>query len=274
MKNVFIMILLFCLFLSCGCTERKISEKIKELKVLKLYKTTDSENKLPFILDFPGFKNKPVVKMKLDNINFYFLVDTGAGINILNSNGIKKIRKVPLDLNYFEYCDIRFLIDKDDKSRLPSEKNSLIDGVLGIEYLWQFESVIINYITKELVFNESLTMTTPWHFYIRHRTVYCDFFSNNKKYEGCIDTGCDACIFNKDFFADSGFEEDVLRIISSFQICEQQYNDIPILRSDSSFISVEENSRDSMKRMNFLGAPVFLNHILKLNFRTMEFEIS
>lgn len=226
LKNVFIMILLFCLFLSCGCTERKISEKIKELKVLKLYKKTDSEIKLPFILDFPGFKNKPVVKMKLDNINF------------------------------------------------SSEKNSLIDGVLGIEYLWQFESVIINYITKELVFNELLTMTTPWHFYIRHRTVYCDFFSNNKKYEGCIDTGCDACIFNKDFFADSGFEEDVLRIISSFQICEQQYNDIPILRSDSSFISVEENSRDSMKRMNFLGAPVFLNHILKLNFRTMEFEIS
>ena len=115
LKNVFIMILLFCLFLSCGCTERKISEKIKELKVDMLKDLKMNSKEIPFVLNFPGWENRPVGIIQLGDKEYFVGLDTGSSSSVdmtLFSRGIKKmygsekkfINKIFTEAKEFKYA--------------------------------------------------------------------------------------------------------------------------------------------------------------------------
>ena len=89
---------------------------------------------------------------------FYFLVDTGNTLSFINENGCQKMN-FDLDENedllggsvnlYLE--DERYLVDgKEHILRMPVRKNEFfsekeIDGMLGIDFLSQYDNVVLDY---------------------------------------------------------------------------------------------------------------------------------
>ncbi len=68
--------LLVCIaFASCGKNKNAI-DSTELLSSVKM-----NAKKIPFILDFPGWEYRPVVKMSIGNRDYLFLVDTGFTFN-------------------------------------------------------------------------------------------------------------------------------------------------------------------------------------------------
>ena len=127
-----------------------------------------------FSLNCPEFKNRPIVTIEDSGLIFYFLVDTGNTLSFINENGCQKMN-FDLDENedllggsvnlYLE--DERYLVDgKEHILRMPVRKNEFfsekeIDGMLGIDFLSQYDNVVLDYKQRKIKFNQSPINSHP-----------------------------------------------------------------------------------------------------------------
>ena len=127
MKKFFIILFLGCTFLFCVFLYRRA---VSERKIAKLFKESSSCNRLPFTLDFPNSRLKPVVRLKLNNQYFYMAVDTGTPRSTLFKKGVAKLEKeISVEDDTVTYCGIHFFLDRTNTYAVNVE--SPIDGYLG-----------------------------------------------------------------------------------------------------------------------------------------------
>lgn len=249
------------------------SERIETHRISKRFKKSDTDNVLPFILNFPMNGKTPVIKMKANNKYLFFIVDTGATINELNSNGIAKMKNhIPIDSEYAVINNIRFFLDKENKYMI-NEDDSPIDGFLGTPFLNTFGTVTFDYVNQEIILCDSeLENGSPFRVYKNH--LYCDFEVYGKVFEGVIDTGAFCSAFNDQFFIENDYDDDVLKcMISGLSLSNQNYDDIEVYRTSNPALKVNEPARDFMVANNILGANLFLNHKLKIDFVNKLYEV-
>lgn len=271
MKNLFVILSLGCTLLLCGCSYRRIAS---EKRVAKLFKESSSWNRLPFTMDFPDFRLNPVVRLKLNNQYFYMVVDTGAVRNILFKKGIAKLGKETKgEDDTVMYCGIPFFLDKTN-SHTHKDAEMIIDGYLGLNYLRNFGVVSFDYVNNEIILHDERSLENGLPLYVKMNHLFCDFSVNGRTYRGCIDTGSDSCLLTKEVFTDNDFGTDSdSYTVNEIIFGNQRYENVYCLQTDNPVIKVNDLAYNFMLENNILGAPLFINHVLTIDFNKMQFEV-
>ena len=169
-----------------------------------------------FSLNCPEFKNRPIVTIEDSGLIFYFLVDTGNTLSFINENGCQKMN-FDLDENedllggsvnlYLE--DERYLVDgKEHILRMPVRKNEFfsekeIDGMLGIDFLSQYDNVVLDYKQRKIKFNQSPINSHPIKMYKTSADVFYIYYSLDEiKDFGLLDTGSYVFVVRENYQTD------------------------------------------------------------------------
>ncbi|NLK46831.1 MAG: hypothetical protein GX297_09315 [Treponema sp.] len=274
MKKFFIILFLGCTFLFCVFLYRRA---VSERKIAKLFKESSSCNRLPFTLDFPNSRLKPVVRLKLNNQYFYMAVDTGTPRSTLFKKGVAKLEKeISVEDDTVTYCGIHFFLDRTNTYAVNVE--SPIDGYLGLDYLSRFGVVSFDYINNEIILHDERSLENGLPLYVKQcchlSHLFCDFSVNGRTYRGCIDTGSDSCLFTKEVFTDNGFGADSHNYtVEEILFGNQRYENVYSLQTDNPVVKVNAIAYNFMLENNILGAPLFVQHILSIDFNKMQFEV-
>lgn len=269
MKKSFFILLMMDIFLLNSCTNTYYKT---DKKLSKLYKKETSKYELPFILNFPNYKDKPVTRIKFGNKYFYMLVDTGAPINILFEKGCNKINlPTKTELECYVYENIKFYLDKEGKNLTDSVTVSQLDGILGLDYLKRFETVTFDYKNSQIKFNDKL-LTLGTSFVYKRNHVCCDFIINNIKFSGLIDTGLNGFIFNDQVLINLNLDKNLSNFtFDGIKIAQQNYTNTKGIYYKNP--NIKTNPKNPLHWINFLGFSFFKDHVLRINFRNMKFEI-
>lgn len=273
MKYSNLIILIFLLFLLCSNNFMKY--EIYEKKLSRLFTESNTDNKLPFILTFPTCENRPVIRLKLNNKDCFLLVDSGSVRNILFKKGLDKVFKHNVISEDFCRIDnINFYLDKTN-SYLPENFGQKIDGILGLNFLMKYNQICFDYIQNELILNDNDKLKFPKPLYVKLKHLYCEFLYKNKSYYAFLDTGSNVCIFNSSFFRENDElgQEKINCVLEHINVGNQEYENLFVLQSNNTSIKVNDVAKDFVINNNILGAPIFMNHLLKIDFNHMEYEI-
>lgn len=144
------------------------------------------------------------------------MVDTGNTLSFINENGCQKMN-FDLDENedllggsvnlYLE--DERYLVDgKEHILRMLVRKNEFfsekeIDGMLGIDFLSQYDNVVLDYKQRKIKFNQLPINSHPITMYKTSADVFYIYYSlDGIKDFGLLDTGSYVFVVRENYQTD------------------------------------------------------------------------
>lgn len=231
-----------------------------------------SKTSIPFTLDFPGNMGMPVIRMRIRKVDFYFVVDTGGGGNLLVNNGIEKynqIRKrnirnklVKIGQNYFSLTD-------------KNVYGNNIDGILGFSFISQYKTIIFDYKNKYILLNEKINNTYMQPMKIIGRHFYTNIYYDDKEYNALIDTGCNSFFINRKFIEDNIEQESSENFYYiNLSIGNVYYENVKSFSFKYEKWLGEESVQEAMENNCFLGYSLFKNHIVYMDLDNLLFGIS
>lgn len=257
-----------------------------------------------FSLNCKDYKNRPVVSIEDSGIIFYFLIDTGTTRSYVNENFCKKISLPSEEYDNYEggvvtlYIeDSRYLIDgKEHVLKMPVNKSEEfiekeIDGLLGIDFLSQYENVVFDYKRKKIKFNQSAINNYPIELYKSiYNTFYIYYSLDGIKDFGLLDTGCHGFIVREDYKIDYvELSDDEIReirkgpnllkkkmdsvLFKEIDIGKITYKNIYGDFAIDESIKMNKASEKEHRVRSILGYSFFKNHIIQLDFKNNLFYI-
>ena len=257
-----------------------------------------------FSLNNTDYKKRPVVTIEDSGVIFYFVVDTGCTQSYVNENFCKKINLSPEEYDNFEggivtLCieDSRYLIDgKEHILKMPVKKIEVfiekeIDGLLGIDFLSQYENVVFDYKRKKINFNQSAISKYPINMYKNMSDIFYIYYSlDGIKDYGLLDTGCDSFIVRENYQTDYvEFTDDEIREIRNgpnlikkemdrvhfnrIDIGRISYKDMYGYFAIDERIKMDATAEKEHRVRSILGYSFFKNHIIQLDFKNNLFYI-
>ncbi len=258
-----------------------------------------------FSLNCIDYKNRPVVTIEDSGLIFYFLVDTGSTQSYANENFCKKINLRPEEYDNFEggivtlYIeDSRYLIDeKEHVLKMPVKKSEVfmekeIDGLLGIDFLSQYENVVFDYKRKKIKFNQLPINNYPIEMYKDISDTFYFFYSlDGIKDYGLLDTGCDSFIVRENYQTDYAevSDDEIREIRNGPNLVKKKMDKVHFNKIDIGKISYKNMygyfAIDERVKMNataekihrirsIIGYSFFRNHIIQLDFKNSLFYIN
>ncbi len=268
----------------------------------------------------------PVISIKVNNAFLTFECDTGAATSFIHKSGMKKIvddfqewendsikifldelmmknpnkdytfseaKKMYLDMarkgmSYTKYPVIFIQNDKSYRINLNySNIKTKYDGVLGLDFFLQLNSIVFDYKEKEVYFNTDIISNEGSPIILIDepigKSLYIDCVINNEIERCLLDTGLNCCIIRQDFQKNknesyesmaSGNNKDIyMNIIESLKIASLEYNNIIFYYAVSRNFLCSDKVRNYYKEHSGLGFPVFENHIVQFDFENMRFYI-
>ena len=257
-----------------------------------------------FSLNCPEFKNRPIVTIEDSGLIFYFLVDTGNTLSFINENGCQKMN-FDLDENEdllggsvnFYLEDERYLVDgKAHILRMPVRKNEFfsekeIDGMLGIDFLSQYDNVVLDYKQRKIKFNQSPINSHPITMYKTSADVFYIYYSlDGIKDFGLLDTGSDGFVVRENYQTDyveisdmqiqeiikhSVYKKEKCNVIlfNQIEIAGVSYKDIIGYFAKDERIQMDKDSAKEHRLRSILGYTFFKDHIIQLDFKNNLFYI-
>ncbi|MCF0125701.1 MAG: hypothetical protein HUJ68_08105 [Clostridia bacterium] len=286
---------LFFIFLGFSMVSCKLNKSFK--KDLKYHK-----DEVIFSLNCSDFLHCPVVTIEDSGVILYFLVDTGCTISRINVNGFKKFN-LETDQNLE---DLTFNLFLEDKRYLSDGKNhnlsmtiknnkvfneTQIDGILGIDFLSQYDNVVFDYKTNKIKFNEPPINNNPIEMFKKRGNGYYVYYSlDGIKDFGLIDTGCDGFVVREKYQTDyiETTENEIEKFIEESDYIKKKsdtvmFNTIKIgnvfFDNIEGYFAIDERikmSQDATKEhrlRSILGYKFFKNHIIQLDFKNNVFYI-
>lgn len=161
------------------------------------------------------------------------------------------------------------------------------DGVLGLNFYKNMDSVIFDYENNRIIFNDNQIDSNLIPLKIlndeRGEGIYIDCFINGELEPCLIDTGSNVCIVRQDFQKERNKIYDLLisektkgnyvNIIKSLEICNIKYSNIDFYYSISTGLKCWPAAREYYKKHTGLGFPAFENHIIQIDFKNQLFGI-
>lgn len=266
---------------------------------------TEHNGEVIFSLNCIDYKNRPVVTIEDSGLIFYFLVDTGSTQSYVNENFCKKINLRPEEYDNFEggivtlYIeDSRYLIDeKEHVLKMPVKKSEVfmekeIDGLLGIDFLSQYENVVFDYKRKKIKFNQLPINNYPIEMYKDISDTFYFFYSlDGIKDYGLLDTGCDSFIVRENYQTDYAevSDDEIREIRNGPNLVKKKMDKVHFNKIDIGKISYKNMygyfAIDERVKMNataekvhrirsIIGYSFFRNHIIQLDFKNSLFYIN
>lgn len=260
--------------------------------------------KINFSLTFSDFVNRPVVSFEDSGILFHFLVDTGNTLSYINENGCQKLN---IDLSkesdlYGAYIDFfiedkRYLVDgKNHTLSMKIRQNETfeekeIDGMIGIDFLSQYENVVFDYKRKTLYFNQPPITSYPIEMYKTSANVYYIYYKLNEKIDfGLLDTGSDCFVVREDYQNDYvNLDEKVInefilnspyikekrqrQYFSTITIGNVKYKNVSGLFAIDERIQMNKEATKEHRLRSVLGFSFFNKHKIQLDFKNNLFYI-
>jgi len=227
----------------------------------------------------------PVIYLKTDRFEGYFLVDTGASHNILPTSGdlspffsgnIKSF--ITAGLADFHDCPIEFYVDSEWNEDQIIESDKVI-GVLGQPFLRSFSSVTFDYQKNKLILNDRPLRSKGISFIHDDEypsLVFISYSIGNLSEIGLVDTGGAAYVIRKTY-TDENFGPGVVPenyiILDDVQISDIQFSSVPAYFCDSPEIETNENAVEFLKQNSSLGYTFWKNHVIQLDFENQIFRI-
>lgn len=293
-KNLSRLLFFFIIFFMISCT-KNVSMK-KEL--------SKHNGEVIFSLNCIDYKNRPVVTIKDSGVIFYFLVDTGTTLSYVNENFCKKINLSPKEYDNYEggivtlYIeDSRYLVDeKKHILKMPVKKSDVftekeIDGLLGIDFLSQYENVIFDYKRKKIKFNQPAINNYPIEMYNDISDTFYIYFSlDGIKDYGLLDTGCHGFIVRENYKTDyvELSDDEILEIRKGPNLVKKKMDSVLINKIDIAKITykniygdfaiderikMDKAAEKEHRVRSVLGYSFFKNHIIQLDFKNSLFYI-
>lgn len=255
---------------------------------------------LSFSLKSPDYKLRPVICIHDSGKDFFFQVDTGTTNSYLYLNGFTKMN-LELKEGYtlkdvtvnFQFEDPRLLIDgkSHNVSLYIKEENNYTDGLLGIDFLYQYDNLVFDYKNKTLKLNQNPINSTPIPMYKKSKNLCYVYYSVDGVLDfGLIDTGAQVFIIREDYknnYTDISEEEiNKLRSGPDIQLKKMNpiffneiilgnitYKNIPGRLAIDKHIIIAQKDRKELRKRSSLGAPFFKNHIIQLDLKNNLFYI-
>lgn len=257
-----------------------------------------------FSLKCPDYKNRPVIAIEDSGEIFYFEVDTGFTYSYINPNGFKKC-KHHLEKNT-SLEDIRLNLDIEDKRYLtdgkkhqismPVKKSEVfsekyIDGLLGQDFLTQYDNVVFDYKENKLRFNQMPVNNHPVKMYKTPGNCYCIYYTlDGIKDFGLLDTGCNSFVVRENYKTDyiELSEEEKNKILEQTQVVkqkmetihfeqvkigEQTYNEIEGVYWLDKNLTGYPSSEKENRILSLLGSTFYKDHIIQLDYKNSLFYI-
>ncbi len=290
MKKIFLIFLILCCVLM-------FSGKNSHAFIKDFSKDDDI---LSFSLKSPDYKLRPVICIHDSGKDFFFQVDTGTTNSYLYLNGFTKMN-LELKEGYtlkdvtvnFQFEDPRLLIDgkSHNVSLYIKEENNYTDGLLGIDFLSQYDNLVFDYKNKTLKLNQNPINSTPIPMYKKSKNLFYVYYSVDGVLDfGLIDTGAQVFIIREDYknnYTDISEEEiNKLRSGPDIQLKKMNpiffneiilgnitYKNIPGRLAIDKHIIVAQKDRKELRKRSSLGAPFFKNHIIQLDLKNNLFYI-
>lgn len=287
MKIIFLILCVFLMFI-CKNNHSFIKDFSKD------------DDTLSFSLKCPDYKQCPVICIHDSGKDFFFKIDTGTTNSYLYLNGLKKMNlelKEGYTLNdvsvrlYIE--DSRLLIDgkSHDVSLYIKEENNYTDGLLGIDFLSQYDNIVFDYKNKTMKLNQLPINSTPIPMYKKYKNHCYVYYSVDEVLDfGLIDTGAQIYVIREDYknnYTDISEEEiNKLRAGPDIQLKKMNpiffneiilgnitYKNIPGRLAIDKHVIVAQKDRKELRKRSTLGTPFFKNHIIQLDFKNSLFYI-
>lgn len=258
------------------------------------------DDTLSFSLRSPDYKQCPVICIHDSGKDFYFKVDTGTTNSYFYLNGLKKTElKIKEGYTFkdvtvnFQFEDPRLLIDgkSHNVSLYIKEENSCTDGLLGIDFLSQYDNIVFDYKNKTMKLNQLPINSTPIPMYKKYKNHCYVYYSVDGVLDfGLIDTGAQVFVIREDYknnYTDISEEEiNKLRAGPDIQLKKMNpiffneiilgnitYKNIPGRLAIDKHVIVAQKDRKELRKRSTLGTPFFKNHIIQLDLKNNLFYI-
>lgn len=84
-RKIYLCVSIFLMFFYC------FAESIEEDNYQQNLSCLETDNTIPFTLDYPDSEEKPVIKLIINNTEYFFMCDTGSSFCVLSKNGVQKL---------------------------------------------------------------------------------------------------------------------------------------------------------------------------------------
>ncbi len=188
--------------------EMKVDKELaKKAYKLKAGRLTDSE--FDFMLDFPGLPGVPVIKVRYDDLTMYFMVDTGAPMNILFRNGdfssINDISDKGINWPLYDKNGTQLPMYWPDDMEYSEiavagsiTEMPVLAGILGLPWMQLHDNVVFDYQEQKLLFDQKPLSSNRMNMFLADGYHWWIEYTVDAVPEiGIIDTGCSWYVVRK-----------------------------------------------------------------------------
>lgn len=261
-----------------------------------------SSDPIHFTLHCPGSINIPAIRVEFEGNTYFFMVDTGAFDNygfpqgdVRDINNTKGVYDFLIDTDNPKlilpfFCpgaeDGFTLIPSNDSSQLP-----FIAGLLGYSWMRTHDNIVFDYQNQIIYFDQPAITenSTPMTRAKSTKHWWIPFEAEGYTEIGIVDTGCFGFFISKNFKKGKEPPKNLTQYILSVPPIEKKFGfmkkirDIKIGSVELGTIKAWENdtwrevTNDRAQRIadfySILGASLWKNHVIQLDFRNQVFRI-
>ncbi len=285
-KKFLYIVISTCIIYLSGCSSRvqPSCNVHSELKPEDLPGVTVDSSIMPFSLLGSGMQQlHPVIKLMLDDKPYYFIIDSGASVNVFSSEEIFS----------------KFLAEYDNSSRYKARyyckvysDYPYVDGILGLPFLRTHKNVVVDYNQQNIIFDSDAICDDEVPMKnLYENFCFIEFTIDGKKEYGLIDTGGVYFSLRPGFgkklaFLDSNQirkyltgDSSIIRKPTHFKkhrtlcIGTVELHDVVSINGDSEKIAALPDAQRFLQVFNNLGTLVFQDHVIQLDFENQVFRI-
>jgi|GEM_PF-2600952 len=298
MKIDFPLLLVMVLLASCKTNSKY---KYVEIEPFETPAVELGDKEWPFTMYHSASTiNWPVVRIKIGESYYHFLVDTGAPSNSFYSKPdptmsvVKEGNARAFGLDTEVNGLMRHISFTDFFANETGFSSDRVDGLIGIDFMSIYDNVVFDYINRKIIFDAPPISEDDIPMVHEHRSNFLQYIieftvDGNKEY-GLIDTG--SSVFSvREKFGDGNYPliKDLNRVIKldgkpkleninnfiaqDIHIGSVRYKESIATPWNSKYLFCMDSSRKFTKYTSVLGSPFWNDHIIQLDFYNDVFRI-